>query len=51
MNPQKLKVATGVSLSGTDLKKFKEARDLIDAMRRASSEAERLTEDAAAKQL
>lgn len=51
VNPQKLKVATGVSLSGTDLKKFKEARDLIDAMRRASSEAERLTEDAAAKQL
>lgn len=50
LNPQKLKVATGVSLSGAELRKFKEARDALDAKRR-TSEAERLAEDASAKQL
>ncbi|MEQ1931622.1 MAG: peptidoglycan DD-metalloendopeptidase family protein [Parvularculaceae bacterium] len=53
VNPQKLKVATGLSLGGADLKKFKAARDVLDAARRASDdEAGRLArDDAAAKQL
>jgi murein DD-endopeptidase MepM/ murein hydrolase activator NlpD len=33
VNPQKLKIAQGVTLRGADLEKFKAQRDLIDAMR------------------
>jgi murein DD-endopeptidase MepM/ murein hydrolase activator NlpD len=33
VNPQNLKVATGVELFGADLKRFKASRDAIDAMR------------------
>lgn len=40
VNPQKLKVSTGVSLAGADLAKFKAARDALDAMRGRAAEAE-----------
>ncbi|MGE0407668.1 MAG: peptidoglycan DD-metalloendopeptidase family protein [Amphiplicatus sp.] len=33
VNPQSLKIATGISLKGGDLKAFKAQRDMIDAMR------------------
>ena len=33
VNPQSLKIATGVNLGGKDLARFREARDRIDAMR------------------
>lgn len=33
VNPQNLKVATGIELFGADLKRFKASRDAIDAMR------------------
>lgn len=39
INPQKLKIATGVSLSGAELQRFKAARDRLDAMRAPESEA------------
>ncbi|HOP18867.1 MAG TPA: peptidoglycan DD-metalloendopeptidase family protein [Amphiplicatus sp.] len=34
VNPQKLKIATGVSLTGSDLARFKAERDRIDSMRK-----------------
>jgi len=36
VNPQKLKIATGVELKGEELKRFKTARDEIDRMRTLS---------------
>lgn len=53
VNPQKLKVATGLSLRGGDLAKFKSARDALDALRRASADETALLarEEAGAKQL
>ncbi|MEM6538927.1 MAG: M23 family metallopeptidase [Pseudomonadota bacterium] len=36
VNPQKLKIATGVTLKGRDLASFQDARDTIDAMRNAA---------------
>ena len=40
INPQKLKIATGVSLKGAELDRFRKARDLIDAMRPQPEEIE-----------
>jgi murein DD-endopeptidase MepM/ murein hydrolase activator NlpD len=45
VNPQNLKVATGVSLAGAELEKFRTARDALDAMRGRAAEA--LAADAA----
>lgn len=39
INPQSLKIATGVTLLGPDLNKFKTARDELDAMRGRAAEA------------
>lgn len=33
VNPQNLKIATGIELGGKELARFKEVRDRIDAMR------------------
>lgn len=43
VNPQNLKVATGVELSGKDLKRFKAARDDIDALRRGAERQRNVT--------
>ncbi|MEX0644304.1 MAG: M23 family metallopeptidase, partial [Parvularculaceae bacterium] len=40
VNPQKLKIATGVALKGEDLQAFKAQRDLIDALRLPAQEAD-----------
>jgi murein DD-endopeptidase MepM/ murein hydrolase activator NlpD len=37
INPQKLKIATGVALAGADLARFKAERDRIDALRHIES--------------
>jgi murein DD-endopeptidase MepM/ murein hydrolase activator NlpD len=53
VNPQNLKVATGVSLGGKDLTAFKTKRDTLDAMRAASREDDGLLakDEASSKQL
>ncbi|MEO1014209.1 MAG: peptidoglycan DD-metalloendopeptidase family protein [Pseudomonadota bacterium] len=51
VNPQRLKIATGVQLKGAELERFKAVRDRIDAMRAAAADkdAERdANEDATA---
>ncbi|MDZ7629056.1 MAG: peptidoglycan DD-metalloendopeptidase family protein [Parvularculaceae bacterium] len=40
VNPQSLKIATGVNLGGKDLARFRQVRDRIDAMRPAPADAE-----------
>lgn len=40
VNPQSLKIATGVALSGKELQRFKGARDEIDAMRATDAAAD-----------
>jgi hypothetical protein len=48
VNPQNLKIATGVELGGKDLAAFKQARDAIDALR-APQTAQTESEDSDAR--